>query len=366
MLIAQGLGRYASRMNKPIPLRPDPSALRNAAIQCLTRAAIATARAEIEHHRDGARIARQLWPDDRTTFEFVQRAASAFATTGDAAWAGPLATVRVQELLTNLGPLSIGGRLLQKGITFSFDGNYQIKVPGISVSAGYTTFVGEGKPIPVHQLPVSPGAILTPSKLATIVTLTHEMVVSSDAEALVRAVLVDAVAASLDVALFGNVAADTTRPAGLLWNVTPLTASTGTGIAAMWDDLAALATAVAPLGGADIVYVTSPGDWVKITFAAGPQFKLPVYASSGVPAKTIIALAPNALASATDPAPRLEASRDAMQQMEDTAPADPALPAGVPLKSMFQIDSVSIRLTMLVSWATRATGAVAYVQNVSW
>ena len=178
-------------------------------------------------------------------------------------------------------------------------------------------------------------------------------------------VLVDAVAAALDVALFSNVAADTTRPAGLLNGVTPLTASTGTGITAMWDDLAALATAVAPLGGADIVYVTSPGDWVKITFAAGPQFKIPVYASSGVPAKTVIAIAPNALCSASDPAPRLDASRDAMQHFEDTSPSDPIM-AGQPVKSMFQIDSTSIKLTMSVSWATRATGAIAYVQNVSW
>jgi hypothetical protein len=353
-------------MNKPIPLRPDPSAVRNAALEVMTRAAIATARAELFNDPDPARVARQLWPGDKATFEFVQRAASSFATAADAAWAGPLATIRVEELLTNLGPLSIGSRLLQKGITLSFGNSHQIRVPGITVSANYASFVGEGKPIPVHQLSVSPGAILTPSKFATIVALTREMIVSSNAEPLVRAVLVDAVAAALDVALLGNVAADATRPAGLLYGVTPIGAATGGGVGAMWDDLAALATAVAPLGGADIVYVTSPGDWVKITFAAGPQFRIPVYASGGVPSKTVIALAPSALCSATDPAPRIEASRDAMQHMEDVNPADPMLPAGVPIKSMFQADSVSIKLTMLVSWATRAAGAIAYVQNVSW
>jgi len=349
----------------PIPVRPDPNALRARALTTFARATIAAAHADLLNDHDPARVARQLWPHDKTTFEFVQRAATTFATSSDAAWAGPLATIRVQELLTSLGPLSIGMQLLQRGITLSFAGPHQIKVPGITVAATYASFVGEGKPIPVHNLPVSPGAILTPSKFATIFSLTREMIVSSNAEQLVTVVLVDAVAAALDVALFSNVAADTTRPAGLLNGVTPLTASTGTGITAMWDDLAALATAVAPLGGADIVYVTSPGDWVKITFAAGPQFKIPVYASSGVPAKTVIAIAPNALCSASDPAPRLDASRDAMQHFEDTSPSDPIM-AGQPVKSMFQIDSTSIKLTMSVSWATRATGAIAYVQNVSW
>jgi hypothetical protein len=33
----------------------------------------------------------------------------------------------------------------------------------------------------------------------------------------------------------------------------------------------------------------------------------------------------------------------------------------VPIKSMYQLDRVAIRLTMFVSWAMRATGAVAYV-----
>jgi hypothetical protein len=347
-------------------IKPDYAALQTpVALPPLVRAVIATARSVFEGDRNAGRIAKQLWPDDRVTLELVQRATSAFATTTDAAWSGPLATIRVQELLTNLGPLSIGSQLLQRGITFSFAGNYEIKVPGITVAASYASFVGEGKPIPVHNLPVSPGAILTPSKFATLVALTREMIVASNAEPLVRAVLVDAVAAALDVALFSNVAADTTRPAGLLYNVTPLTGATGGGLGAMWDDLAALATAVAPLGGADIVYITSPGDWVKITFAAGPQFKIPVYASSGVAAKTVIALAPNALCSATDPAPRLDASRDAIQQFEDTSPADPIM-SGQPVKSMFQLDSVSVKLVLAVSWALRATGAIAFVQNVSW
>src|SRR5262249_55522028 len=132
----------------------------------------------------------------------------------------------------------------------------------------YATFIGEGQPIPVHQLPVTGGAILHPRKFATIVALTREMIQSSNAQELVQAVLVDAIAASLDLHLFDSTAGDSTRPPGLLVGVTPITAATGTN--AMVTDLAALATAVAPYGGLDIVYVTDPGTAIKLTFAMGP------------------------------------------------------------------------------------------------
>src|SRR5262249_8171341 len=124
---------------------------------------------------------------------------------------------------------------------------------------------------------------------------------------------------------------------------------------------------VSPYGGLDICYICAPAEAVKLTFAMGAQFKIPVLASSSVPAKTLICLAPVALCSAADPPPRLEAARDVALHMEDAAPSqiNPGTMA-VPIKSMFQVDSVSIRLTMFVSWAMRATGAVAYVPGVTW
>jgi hypothetical protein len=349
---------------RPFPLPSDLNGKR--ALTPLVRGLIASVRSCFTPDRNPCRVARQLWPDDKATFGLLTRAASTTATTTDPAWAGPaLAHTIVYDLLTNLGPLSTAGELLKRGITLSFDGAWEIKVPGITVSASYTGFVGENRPIPVHQLPVSAGAVLTPSKFATIVALTREMVESSNAEALVRAVLVDAVQASLDAALFSNVAADSTRPAGLLNGAKSETPAAGGGSGAMLADLATLAADVAPYGGLDIVYVTDPGTAAKLTFAMGAQFKLKIFASSGVPAKTLIALAPAALCSATDPTPRLDASRDAMQHMEDVSPADPIM-GGTPVKSMFQLDSVSIRLTLFVAWAMRAPLACAYTAGITW
>src|SRR5262249_43969791 len=182
-----------------------------------------------------------MWPDDKATLALVQRAASSEAITTDPAWAGPLASYTVQTVLENLGPLSAGSALLKRGLTFTFDHHNEIRVPGITVSASYAGFVAERGVIPVHQLPVSPGAILQPRKFGTIITLTREMIQSSNAEALVRAVLVDAVAIALDVALFGSTAGDSTRPPGLLAGVSGLTPTTGSGAGAMWQDLGALA-----------------------------------------------------------------------------------------------------------------------------
>jgi hypothetical protein len=367
-----------NRPDRPFPLPEDLGIKRAPKFTPLVRSIIAVARAELfAPDRNATRIARELFPGDKATAELVQRAGSSFATTTDAAWAGPLATYRVQELLTNLGPLSVGSQLLREGISLTFDRAAEIRVPGITVSASYAGFVGEGKPIPVRQLPVSAGAILEPRKFATIVTLTREMIVSSNAEELVRAVLVDAVGASLDVALFSTTAGDANRPPGLLYNVDGITPTTGGGgTADMMDDLGVLASLVAPFGGLDIVYVTDPGTAVKLMFAMGPQFRIPVLASSGVPAKTVICLAPNALCSATDPAPRLEAGRDWAGHFEDATPQDitggSPSPAA-PVRSMFQTDSVGVRLTMFVSWALRAagsksggSGALAFVPGVAW
>jgi len=359
-----GSGRGAFREGLSMNGRPFaiPSDLQPALkLTPLVRGVIAYAHAALfGGDRNAGRVVKQLWPDDKATLGLVERAATSEATTADAAWAGPLATYRVQELLQNLGPLSAGSRLLRQGIALTFDRNAEIRVPGITVSASFANWVGERGLIPVHQLPVSAGAILDPRKFGTIITLTREMMVSSNAEALTRTVLIDAVAASLDVALFSNVAGDSTRPAGLLYGAKSETPTAGGGSQAMLTDLATLAADVSPYGGLDLTYICAPAEAVKLTFAMGAQFKIPVLASSGVPAKTLICIAPVALCSASDPAPRLEAARDVALSMDDSAPV------GMPSRSMFQTDSVSIRLTMFVSWAMRAPLACAYCSNVTW
>jgi len=363
-------------MNKP--LVPE-DLRRRSPIEPLSRATIAFARAQFTPEKNPERIARATWPDDRTTIAMVMRAASTQATTSDSTWAGPLAHVRVQEILQSLGPLSAGAELLRRGHTFTFDGANQIKVPGITVTATSAAFVAEGGVIPVHQLTTSTGGVLDPKKFATIIPLTREMIDASNAEQLVGVVLRDAVAAAFDVALFSTTAGDSTRPPGLLAGLSPLTATTGGGAAALWGDLAQLAAAVTPYGGSDICFVCNPSEWAKLTFESGANFTIPIIASNGVPSKTLICVALNALCSASDPAPRIESGRDWAGHFEDSTPQNISggtpSPAS-PVRSFFQTDSVGIRLTMYVAWGLRAPGAtpgtpvtpgsISYISSVTW
>src|SRR5262249_30677833 len=101
---------------------------------------------------------------------------------------------------------------------------------------------------------------------------------------------------------------------------------------------------------------------------------LPVYTvltSSAMPAGTVIAIAANALASALDPAPRIDLSTEALLHMVDTNPAQIAIVGtpnqiSAPSRSLFQTDTIGLRLRMEVSWGLRNTQGLAWVSNTTW
>ncbi|TAI60690.1 hypothetical protein [Bradyrhizobium sp. Leo170] len=70
-------------------------------------------------------------------------------------------------------------------------------------------------------------------------------------------------------------------------------------------------------------------------------------------------------------APRFEISDQATLHMEDTNPqpivggADPGTPAN-PVRSLWQTDSLALRLILPVNWTLRRPGMVAWVQGVTW
>jgi len=139
----------------------------------------------------------------------------------------------------------------------------------------------------------------------------------------------------------------------------------------MVSDLAALAGAIAPVGGLTIVFIANPVEAVKIALAVGPKFSFPVFASNGIAKGTVLAIAINALVSATDPEPRIETSRNAVLHMEGTTPQPIGTPGtpnviAAPVRSLYQTDSVAIRLILQATWGLRTAGAVAWVENVTW
>jgi hypothetical protein len=94
----------------------------------------------------------------------------------------------------------------------------------------------------------------------------------------------------------------------------------------------------------------------------------PLLASAGLPAGSVVAVAANALASAFGGTPQIEANRETELVMND-APGEVVTVGGMtgaPIASMYQSDSIALRISMLTNWVLRAPGAVAWVSGVSW
>jgi hypothetical protein len=329
----------------------------------LVRSVIAIANSAFDRSVSPSEFARRNWRDDRGT-EYVVRAATNPATTTTAGWAAELSPVSL-VFLAALRGLSAGATLLTRGLQVRFNGEGEILLP--TIAAGSAGFVGQGKPIPVAQFASSTGVSLLPHKIALITTLTSEMLQSSNAEAIVRTVLVESTAVGLDAALFSANAATADAPAGLLNGIAPLTASTGgTGANrtdALLDDLKALTAALAPVaGGSPIVFVVNPVDAISLAYRLVQQLTDVVLSSAAVPAGTIIAIAVNALASGYDPTPEITASREAELHMSD-APTD--VPAA-PTMTMFQSNRVALKIRMPLAWTLRDVRGLAWVQSIVW
>ena len=150
------------------------------------RTCIASARYQLDKTVPPSEVARRTWGDGSAPVEYLLRAASSPAATTAPGWAQELARV-ITIFLPSLAPLAAGPALLARGLQLEFDGALVIKLP--LIAQGSAGFVGELKPIPVVQFATSAGVTLTPFKLGSIVTLTREMIDSSNAEAIVRQTL---------------------------------------------------------------------------------------------------------------------------------------------------------------------------------
>jgi hypothetical protein len=352
-------------MNRPIPLRPDYSAARRATSLPLVRAAAAYLIANIENSFIGDVIAR-LWPRDDDAKLIAKAAVVPASTTNTTA----LAETALADFIVSMGPASAGAALLARGLQLQFDNRAAIMVPGVLSAAGNTSFVQEGAPIPVRALSFS-GPTLSPRKLATISVFTRESFSHSipNIEALTRTV----VGLALDVAVLDASAGDATRPPGLRFGISALTASTDPVRAeAMAADIAALTNAVAPIAGSAgaLTFVAAPSQAAALRLWAPNTFRYEVLASSGLAAGVVICIAPNALVSALDPVPRFEISSEATLHMETSplplsATGTPNV-VSAPMTSIYQVDAIAIRMIMQVAWALRNAAGLAWLTTTRW
>jgi hypothetical protein len=350
---------------RPFPLVPedrDPAIIRDNTVRALMRACAAIALHRLDRTPPHDFVAR-TWPQDRLA-PIVTKAAQAptsLAGTPD------LAHV-VLAYLDTLVPASAGAALLARGIKLSFNGAAQIGVPSIAIPVA--DFVAEGAAIPVVQAPTTPGPTLSPHKIAAVVSASGELLRNPSAEDLLRAMLVEATAPAIDKNLFSANAGDAIRPAGLLNGIAPLAASSATDkIEALSDDLQSIAKALAPVSGdGNIVLCASPAQAVAIRTRPAGQPGWPVLMSAQIADKTLIGVAANALVSAVERAPQIDASKEAEIHYE-TNPQPIVGSGGVvatPVGSVYQTDSVALRVKLPVTWALRDARGICWLQNVVW
>ncbi|PPQ16622.1 phage major capsid protein [Bradyrhizobium sp. AC87j1] len=336
----------------------------------LVRAAVATLLASV-HNSFPGHVAKQQWPGD-IDVPMLLKAATSPAVTSSSNWAGSLASTAVADFISVMGGASASAALLAEGLEFAFDGNNGILVPGMVADPNNVSFVGEAAPIPVKALSLD-GPTLSPRKFATIIPFSRELFERSTPtiETIVRAVLMESLGLATDAALFSNTAGSSLRPPGLLLGITPLAHSTATDPQdAMLADIKALVSAVAPVAGnGEVVLVAATDQSVALRLRQTRE-TYRVLASAALAPGTVISIAPSGLASALDPVPRFEIASEGALVMDDAA--GPLSTVGTPnvvaapARSLFQTDTLALRVVLQASWGSRSPLAIAYTTGASW
>jgi HK97 family phage prohead protease len=334
----------------------------------------------------------KVYDDDGTKgmCELVLRAPSAPAITTVTGWAAELAQQVWTAPMELLMPNGILTRLAPRGMSLSFGRAGRINIPTRSRTPTIAgSFVAEGSAIPVRQ-----GAFTTqfliPKKLGVITSYTREMSIHSvpAIEGILREAIQIDTTVAVDSVLIDANAATATRPAGLLNGIAALTATSGGGFAAVVGDIKQLTGALttATYGNTrSLTWLMNPTNInsMKLTVATntgvfpwrdelerGTLNGYPVIDSATVPANTVILVDAADFVIASGDGPTFATSDQATLHFEDTAPLDlvagsPGVVAS-PQRSLFQTDSMALRMTWDLNWLMRRSGMIAWTQSVTW
>src|SRR5262249_4467014 len=117
--------------------------------------------------------------------------------------------------------------------------------------------------------------------------------------------------------------------------------------------------------GKTAVIVAAMPQAVRLKLIAGPKFDYDIIGSTALAAGTVAAIEVASFVSGFSSTPEFETGRDATVHMGDTSPADPIM-AGVPVRSIFQIDATALRTRLWASWGLRATGHAQFITGTTW
>lgn len=336
--------------------------------------------------RDPIQVLEERYRDHEATNTYV-RAAVDPAKTTVSGWASELIVTDTIDFLETLTDLSFYPRIAALGFNLQFGpGRGAIKVPARSSSPSISgSFVAEGSPIPVRRIGLT-SATLNPNKMGVISYFTREMAKYStpQIEGLLRQYIREDTADTIDTLLTDATVGSSTRPAGLLYGVSALAASTAGGWRAMLEDIDTLAgpfdTAKA---GRSLVLLMNKREARKLALVPGPDDQIgsmrkvlteagitPI-GSTNIPAGRLILIDAADFATAADDQPEFDVSEQAVIHAEDTSPAQISTAGSpnvvaAPVVSMFQTASIALRMLMDITWAMRRTGMVQWIDGADW
>jgi HK97 family phage major capsid protein/HK97 family phage prohead protease len=325
----------------------------------------------------------------RTVFDVVTRASTAPATTTTSGWASQLVETENVAFMDLLMPASVYPGLASRGLRLQFGRSGILSIPSRSSTPTVAgSFVLEGNPIPVRQAAVT-SQTFTPKKMAVISTWTREIAEHSTPaiEGLVRNAMQEDTSVALDTVLLDATAASTTRPKGLREGVSVTTATAGGTFTSLVTDLKNLVGALITASNGNLrspVWIMNPIQAlsISVTQNAGGDFPFaneinnnrfqgyPVIQSSTVTAGMVFLVDAADFVAIEGGMPRFDVSTEATLHLDDTTPlaigtAGSPNTVAAPVRSLFQTDSVALRMIMDVNWGMRRS-TVAWTQSVTW
>lgn len=354
----------------------------------------------VKHHLGGRQdsvigVLQKTYGEDEPTRVVMERtitkAAALPATTTGSGWADTLVQTMFGQFVEALIPYSVYPRLAALGSSFTFGQNGIISLPTRTSGNLSGAFVAQGAPIPV-KAGVFTATTLTPKKMGVITTMTREIRDHSTPaiEGILRQAILEDTGVAIDTVLLDNTAADTTRPAGLRNLAGAAQAATaGGGIAAIIGDLKLLVNDLVTNTKGNLrrpVWIINPGDVLALSLtqaaaggdlpfrdelARGTLLGYPVIQAFTGTSDMMFLIDAADFITASGDSPEFMVSDQAVLHMEDTNPA--ALSAvgtpnavAAPIRSLFQTDTMAIRMILPLNWALRHPDVVSWTQTMTW
>jgi hypothetical protein len=237
------------------PLRPDYREAAGTVTKAFWRGIAAQVLGEI-YKENPARVLKHYWPQDTAADALLTRAAVSPADTTTSGWTAAVGSPLLGPFLSGIAPRSAAARLFQQCVRVELVGRNKANFPRLTTTPA-PAFIAEKAPAPVIAGAFDTVDLGPAKKLMLITGITSELARYSadNAEVVIRTRVGEVAGRTLDTYAFDATAGDAVRPAGLLYGVTPTTATTGGGLAACVGDLQNIVDKICAAGGGSNIWI---------------------------------------------------------------------------------------------------------------